>query len=638
MYISKEQIEFALAKLDPIHPFFGTSFLAFKRAGLPIQSPIEINIAQAETEILEDFYNPLPRSKYYYIPLRQVGPKNRWVNKKKYPMSGLQKTRTTTFKDVFVHQRKELWAWQSDYIARLENFVIEKQKGVPVPAFHLAAWLFRGHDWPVDTQPSEIVDYFLQTFKINELEAKAIFSLDTSVVTDLLTPVPTLLDNKMLDWKSIRNIIGGPKDAGPDEGGILDFIELKGVGPAQELRIDFAERLNLITGDNGTGKTFLLECSWWALSGQWAEPEQPAYPRPDSPRPSITFQMSGAMKKAKPLYYDKKTQSWPLPDINRPVLPGLVLYARVNGSFMLWDPAKLFVLGNPGLANGAQPANTVRFFSESQVWDGLDGGTPSGKYSICNGLIRDWITWQFIEKDTFRTFAKVLEQLSHPKERLVPGEPVIMQRDDRRMPTLKLPYGNIPITHASAGMRRILSIAYLLVWAWEAHVRASQLLNKAPQSRLVILIDEIEAHLHPEWQRRIVPAIMNVVDTLNPHLQVQLIAATHSPLVTASLEPYFEHERDALFTINIVGQKLGIESFSFAKQGSADAWLTSDVFDLKKAYSVEAESALLDAKLLQVSATPNPEEIRKVNARLMRYMPEIDEFWPRWKFFTDKFK
>ncbi len=61
---------------------------------------------------------------------------------------------------------------------------------------------------------------------------------------------------------------------------MLLFMKLNGTGPARELHFEPAKRVNLLTGDNGLAKTFLLECVWWALSGNWAG--NPAYPRQDA--------------------------------------------------------------------------------------------------------------------------------------------------------------------------------------------------------------------------------------------------------------------------------------------------------------------------------------------------------------------
>ena len=73
------------------------------------------------------------------------------------------------------------------------------------------------------------------------------------------------------------------------EGATLQVLRLSGTGPAARLDCEFAPRLNLLTGDNGLGKTFVLECAWWALTGSWAG--YSARPRRDVGVPSMTFQI-----------------------------------------------------------------------------------------------------------------------------------------------------------------------------------------------------------------------------------------------------------------------------------------------------------------------------------------------------------
>ena len=48
----------------------------------------------------------------------------------------------------------------------------------------------------------------------------------------------------------------------------------------------------------------------------------------------------------------------------------------------------------------------------------------------------------------------------------------------------------------------------------------------------VCLIDEIDAHLHPKWQAKIVPALRSMFPN------VQFISTTHSPYVIETVEPY----------------------------------------------------------------------------------------------------
>ena len=52
---------------------------------------------------------------------------------------------------------------------------------------------------------------------------------------------------------------------------------------------------------------------------------------------------------------------------------------------------------------------------------------------------------------------------------------------------------------------------------------------------MIMLLDEVEAHLHPKWQRLLLPALLKAIEALTGG-SVQLLATTHSALVMASLE------------------------------------------------------------------------------------------------------
>jgi predicted ATP-binding protein involved in virulence len=49
--------------------------------------------------------------------------------------------------------------------------------------------------------------------------------------------------------------------------------------------------------------------------------------------------------------------------------------------------------------------------------------------------------------------------------------------------------------------------------------------------RAVVLIDELDLHLHPTWQRALIPALKSTFPN------IQFIVTTHSPLVLSGLEP-----------------------------------------------------------------------------------------------------
>ena len=359
---------------------------------------------------------------------------------------------------------------------------------------------------------------------------------------------------------------------------MLRTLQLKGVGPAKEFGpVDFANRLNFITGDNGLGKSFLLDTAWWVLTRTWPR-DIPAMPQRDEKKPGIAYAYSKSTpgEFADESFFNRGDQVWPVKQ-GRPPIPGVVIYAGVDGSFSAWDPAR----------NYWQTQDEPSFerlkafnFAPEQVWKGLEG---IGGIRHCNGLIQDWVLWQKGQDPSFADLIKVLDTLSPSgEEKLMPGDPVRVGLDVKDYPSLRMPYGqDVALIHASAGMRRIAALAYLLVWTWREHLIACQQTGRRPAKEIVFLVDEIECHLHPQWQRRIVPALLHVMQALTgKNIPVQLIVATHSPLVLASVEPSFDDDLDAIFNIRLQNGQACITREPWAKQGDVVNWLVSDAFGL----------------------------------------------------------
>jgi len=190
-------------------------------------------------------------------------------------------------------------------------------------------------------------------------------------------------------------------------------------------------------------------------------------------------------------------------------------------------------------------------------------------------------------------------------------------------------------------MKRILGLAYLLVWTWYEHEKASELRKQEPINQIVLLIDEIESHLHPRWQRIILPSVLSVVKQLQPNMQIQALVTTHSPLVLASLEPIFDDEQDKLFLFEMQGQEVVLHEVFWTKQGDTVGWLTSDIFGLKQARSQEAETAIEAAEAWMRHDNMNnyPEYLRtqsQIHQQLQKLLPGHDPFWPRWIVTSEK--
>jgi hypothetical protein len=252
----------------------------------------------------------------------------------------------------------------------------------------------------------------------------------------------------------------------------------------------------------------------------------------------------------------------------------LVVYGRADGSFAVIDPARNDPPDDDGDGPPASRQRPAAFFFDSHdVWGGL---TKDGQ-RLCNGLIADWRVWQLQNSDKFIALENMLSVLSpEPAEPLQPGEPRrIDLLDSRNIPTLRMSYGEVPVTLLSSGMRRILALSYLLVWAWHEHRKASELRGKPPSDRVTLLIDDVDAHLDSRWQRVILPAILLALQGLGAAAESQVISTTHSPLVLASLERIWDPEHDRLFRLDLVGSNEGAPHVELTQDGHPRASKTA---------------------------------------------------------------
>lgn len=607
MYISTQLILESIQGLSEVHPFIGLTFLTCKRHNLPVGTAVSFRL-DAETKSFMERVNRLSQgSQYFYQPFKTNDRRKKWITQK-YPSSGLQAINTQTFRSAFIHPKKShKWGWNTNYIDNIKAIVENK-----TPLVYLAIWTLKDEKWSDSSTISHVVERFLSDFHLTKDEIDTLFDTQQHITTD------KLFQDMPVTWNELSLSLALPPDAGPNRNGTISSLELKNVGPVNDIKINFGDRLNIITGDNGLGKTFIIDCSWWALTSTWIN--NPACPKKTSKKSRITYSISNRIKNVLSSTYNATSNEWPR-EKNTLGLPGLIVYARVDGSYAIWDPIKDKINSQQLLLN------------HDEVWNGVD--------TKIEGLFRDWVKWQILpEKYPFGIFKKVLEVMSPPDLGVLsPGYPVRIFNNSKEIPTITHPYGTVPIIQTSAGVRRIITLAYLMVWAWEEHKINATLQHKKPDSRMVVMVDELEAHLHPKWQRTILPALTKIQGILSDELDIQFIVTTHSPLVLASIEPFFREGQDKLFHMNLEtnGINARIEELDFIRYGQVNSWLTSPIFNMKHARSKDAEIAIEKAKDIQSSLNYNAEEIQHIHDKLIETLAADDPFWPRWIYFVDKY-
>lgn len=129
------------------------------------------------------------------------------------------------------------------------------------------------------------------------------------------------------------------------------------------------------------------------------------------------------------------------------------------------------------------------------------------------------------------TIRKIVEKIASIASEITDGFPIeflgIAEDKDGLYPEFKTPNGNLPINVLSQGTQSIIQYLGLLLIGYAEYSNFAKNFDKKPG---VVFIDEIDAHMHPSWQRRILPA-------LSSHFpKLQIFCSSHSPLAIAGLK------------------------------------------------------------------------------------------------------
>ena len=117
---------------------------------------------------------------------------------------------------------------------------------------------------------------------------------------------------------------------------------------------------------------------------------------------------------------------------------------------------------------------------------------------------------------------------------------------------------------------------------------------KLVDTKGVVLVDEIDLHIHPAWQRTIIPTIAETLPNL------QFVFTTHSPLVVGTLQ------RENLMTV--IRDKLGFPKVERPDEEtlglSADQILRSEAFGLDSTRDPQFRSELIEIQKQAVAGEP----------------------------------
>ncbi len=130
------------------------------------------------------------------------------------------------------------------------------------------------------------------------------------------------------------------------------------------------------------------------------------------------------------------------------------------------------------------------------------------------------------------------------------------------------------------GMRSLIS------WIADLMMRLDELkwVDDTPifERRLFLFLDEIEVHLHPKWQRNILPIVQKLFKN------AQIFVTTHSPFVVNSVDDAWIHP------IRLEGNKATMEKSFKSESGFSYPYILREVFGIEERFGMDAQTKLED--------------------------------------------
>lgn len=382
----------------------------------------------------------------------------------------------------------------------------------------------------------------------------------------------------------------------------LKWLRLENIGPFDSLELELDPNFNILLGDNGVGKTSLLKALALVLARQEARGFADRLIR-------FRSQDGREIEKGQVTLRTADGEEHVVELLRQPGKPAEV---RVTSRWAL-ETMKWVALGFPPLRHldqqqleGPKPIEGTPTFTPADLVPLLRGGLDGRMQDLSQWIINlDYLSisnprYAQLKDDFFQVLKEITEGVNLGFSRIVSNGKnfqIMLSTDD----------GEVPIDLISQGTQSLLGwIGYLLERLYEVYPDA----DSPREQPALVLIDEIDAHMHPLWQQNIYLHLRKLFPL------VQFIATTHSPLVVANAEQC----QVKIFERDAETRQVRLRELNRSPQGMGVAGLlTSGFFGLGSQLDQTAQEKLLQKRRL---ASKDPADLTDDDKTELRRLDE----------------
>jgi len=360
-------------------------------------------------------------------------------------------------------------------------------------------------------------DWELQEDRLRARSIRLLGFTPTAGFPEVLTFVDSLISQvKERRGKAPTQELASPRTAR------LRNVSLSNIGPFRELDLDFNSQWTVILGNNGSGKSTVLRALALAFCGD------DIGARAAAERLLRIGETNGSIEMT---FDDVVYRTYLTRDLSGVAVKSAQFtpVQRSTAAVMGFPPLRGFSVRDPV---GAAPTGSSQA-SIADVLPLLTSAVDTRMDSLKQWLVNIEVNSQENGDVTAAQAAKYGKLRDHfftVVRELSPGTQVRFGKLDRRTwkVFVETPDGSVHLDQVSQGMSSLLG------WVGTSLQRMYEIwpdVELPEHCPAIFLVDEVDAHLHPEWQQVL-------VRLLSKHFpNAQFIATTHSPLVVAGMKP-----------------------------------------------------------------------------------------------------
>jgi predicted ATP-binding protein involved in virulence len=353
-------------------------------------------------------------------------------------------------------------------------------------------------------------------------------------------------------------------------------ITLENIGVFDHIHIDFQQfkklenkaDIHILTGANGTGKTTLLQAIARFFHRQDVNHFNKKFKNADS-----NLQMELDTQEILRLSPSESVQT---PSINR-----YDLAAAASEKPTIPIEFAIFAYSGYRFLN-RHPVNAIQNMTDNPLKDALRFAKD---YTHTNLTINQWIANQIsihalkqlkINKNAknrpvVQQFAAIVSKMiGYPINFVLETEPIQLFIEANGQ---LLDFDALP-----DGLRSIIS------WLGDLLMRLSELtwIDDTPifDRKIILLLDEIEVHLHPHWQRQILPIIQNLFKN------AQIFLTTHAPFIANSIDGA------TIYELSVHNGRSQLTEVTQSKSSLSYELVLKEVFGVQTLYGLDTQLEL----------------------------------------------